>query len=107
MYKIKICLSEDRANRKRETYKESRKYWHYRFKSIDHKIVSVAMKLAAIERLKLRREDIDIGKISDIEIKLDGFLSGVSFRCYSSHDDIRYDSCDDSLEWVKDHWRRY
>ena len=31
------------------------------------------MKLAAIERLKLRREDIDIGKISDVEIKLDGF----------------------------------
>ena len=65
------------------------------------------MKLSAIERLKLRRKDIEIGKISDVEIKLDVFLSGASFMCYSSNDDIRYDSCDDSLEWVKERWRRY
>ena len=104
---MKICLSEDRANKKRETYIETRKYWHFQFKSIDHKITSVKLKLAAIERLKLRREDTEIGKISDVEINLNGVLSGASFRCYSSNDDIRYDNCDDSLEWVKEYWRRY
>ena len=104
---MKICLSEDRTNKKRETYIETRKYWHYQYKSIDNKITSVKLKFAAIERLKLRREGTDIGKISNVEINLNGVLSGVSVRCYSSNDDISYNNCDDSHEWVKEHWRKY
>ena len=100
-------IAEDRCVRKRDTYNETRKYWLLHEVLLENRINLLQLRISAIERLKLRREDIEFGKVSDVEMKLAYGADSLYSRYYVSISSIADDVCTDTMESVKRYWRRY
>ena len=93
----------------RSTLKEAKKYWEMILASSSQKMDDCSLSLDALNRLKLRRDDIDIGKLTDIEFKESCGISMSSFRFkyYDSIGNLNDAEVHDSLECVKHQWGSY